>query len=84
MGRTVPNGSSAGPAGDQGRVLSGTITQPVTLAAQILRTAENRLEAIATATIQRADFKPNIPQIPRVAGACEAVALEVGFLALAQ
>ncbi len=57
------------------------ITKPVTFEITVTPVSETRLEAVARATIQRADYNLVIPDVPFVAGVDEEVQLEVEFVA---
>jgi len=58
------------------------ITQMVTFEVEITVVSESRLSGKASATIQRADYKLVIPEVPSVAGVDEAVKLEIDFTAV--
>jgi polyisoprenoid-binding protein YceI len=57
------------------------ITQPVTFDVTVTPVSEQRLEGVATTTVQRGDFGLTIPNAPGVANVSEEVALEINFVA---
>jgi len=59
-------------------------TNPVTFDVVVSAVSENRLEGSASATIARADFGLQIPEVPRVADVDEEVLLEIDFVALSK
>lgn len=60
------------------------ITQSVTFDVSATVSSSNRLEGLASATIQRANYELNIPSVPNVANVEEEVLLEIEFVALAK
>ena len=59
-------------------------TNPVTFDVVVTAVSESRLEGSASATIARADYGLQIPEVPRVADVDEEVLLEIDFVALAK
>ena len=59
-------------------------TNPVTFDIVVTAVSESRLEGSASATIARADYGLQIPEVPRVADVDEEVLLEIDFVALAK
>ena len=59
-------------------------TNPVTFDVVVTAVSESRLEGSASATIARAEYGLQIPEVPRVADVDEEVLLEIDFVALAK
>jgi polyisoprenoid-binding protein YceI len=59
------------------------ITKPVTFDVTVHPNSETRIDGLATATIQRADYNLTIPSVPNVADVAEEVGLEIDFVATA-
>jgi polyisoprenoid-binding protein YceI len=59
------------------------ITEPATFNVTVTPVSETRIEGLATATVQRADYGLEIPSVPSVADVDEAVRLEITFVAVA-
>jgi polyisoprenoid-binding protein YceI len=60
------------------------VTKEVSFDATVTPADASKLEGSASATILYKDFEIAIPQVPRVAGVGDAVALEITFVAVAQ
>jgi polyisoprenoid-binding protein YceI len=60
------------------------VTKEVSFDATVTPADASKLEGLASATILYKDFGIAIPQVPRVAGVDDAVALEITFVAAAQ
>jgi polyisoprenoid-binding protein YceI len=57
------------------------VTQQVAFDMQVTAVAEDRLEGLATTTIEYADFGITIPNVPSVTGVSDTVSLELDFAA---
>jgi len=60
------------------------IVQPVTFTVTVTATSESQLEGLAVATVHRADFDLNIPNVEGVADVSQDVRLELEFVAVAE
>ena len=60
------------------------IVQLVTFSVTVTPTSESQLEGLAVATVQRADFDLNIPNVEGVADVTQDVRLELQFVAVAE
>lgn len=58
------------------------ITQPVTFDVTVTPVTEDRLEGVATTTVQRGDFGLTIPNAPGVANVSDEVELAINFVAI--